>query len=109
MLENFEDRKTKNHITSSNSQFLWRTSPLVETNPLQKDNYAKLTKARYFLICRSCLWCASCIKNETTFTKCPICYNGEIHCTPIGENGNCFFDYSHSKGVELKFANNIRC
>ena len=123
MPENSEDRKIKNHITSSDSQFLakvqskvgasdnvrWRTSPLVEINPLETDNYANLTKERYLLICESCLWCASYIKNQTTFTKCPLCYNGEIDCMPIGEDKNGFSDYSHSKGVELKFANNIRC
>ncbi|MFZ0366766.1 MAG: hypothetical protein WAL21_03695 [Nitrososphaeraceae archaeon] len=115
MPEDSEDRKIKNHITSSDSQFLakvqskvgasdnvrWRTSPLVEINPLETD--------RYLLICESCLWCASYFKNQTTFTKCPLCYNGEIDCMPIGEDKNGFFDYSHSKRVELKFANNIRC
>lgn len=123
MLEDSEDRKIKNHITSSDSQFLakvqgkvgvsdevrWRTSPLVEINPLDTDNYAKLTKARYFLICESCLWCASYIKNQTTFTTCPLCYNGKIGCMPIADDKNGFFDYRHSKGVELKLANNIRC
>jgi hypothetical protein len=123
MLENSEDRKIKNHITSSDNQFLaegqskvgasgkvrWETSPLVEINPLEADNYAKLTKARYLLICESCLWCASYIKNQTTLTKCPLCHTGEIDFMPIGEDKNGFIDYSHSKGVELNFANNIRC
>ncbi len=124
MLENSEDCNIKNLITSSDSQFLAEvqrevgvsdkvrqgTSPLVEINPqLDIDNYAKLTKGRYFLICESCLWCASYIKKQTTFTKCPHCHNGEIDCMPIGEDENYLFDYSHSKGVELKFANNIRC
>ena len=123
MLEDSEDREIKNRITSSDSQFLgklqskvgasdkvrWKTSPLVEINPLKTDNYAELTKARYLLICESCLWCASYVKNQTTFTKCPLCYNGEIDCMPIDEDKNGFFDYSDSKSVELKFANNIRC
>lgn len=124
MPENSEDCKIKNHITSSDSQFLaqiqsevgvsdkviQRTSPLVEKNPqLDINNYAKLTKVRYFMICESCLWCASYIKNQTTFTKCPLCHNGIIDCMPIGEDENYLFDYSYSKGVELKFANNIRC
>lgn len=113
----------KNYFTSSDSQFLtkvhrkveasekdrFRTSQLVKINPLETDIYVNLTKARYFLICRSCLWCASCIKNQTTFTKCPLCYNGEIDCMPIGEDNDCVFDYSHSRHFELKFANNIRC
>jgi hypothetical protein len=123
MLENSEDLKIKNHFTSTDSQFLakvqskvgasdkvrWGKSPFVEINPLDADNYAKLRKARYLLICKSCLWCASYIENQTTFTKCPLCYNGEIDCIPIGEDENCLLNYNHSKGVELKFANNIRC
>ena len=106
MPENSEDRKIKNHITFSDSQFLakvqskvgasdkinWRTPPLKEINPLEMDNYAKLTKARYFLICESCLWCATNIKNQTTFTTCPLCHNGKIDCMPIGEDKNCLFD-----------------
>lgn len=108
MPEKSEDPKIKNHITSSDSQFLakvksevgvsdkvrWRSSPLVEINPLETDNYAELTKARYFLICESCLWCATNIniKNQTTFTTCPFCHNGKIDCMPIGEDKNCLFD-----------------
>ena len=111
------------NITSSDNQFLENlqskvgtadkvrsgTSTLVEVNPLEIDNYAKLTRARYLLICEDCLWCASYIKNQARFTKCPLCYNGEIDCMPIGEDKNCLFDYSHSKDVQLKLANNIRC
>ena len=123
MLENSEVYKKKNHITYSDSQFLakvqskdgasykvrWETSPLVEIDPFETDNYAKLTKAIYFVICESCLWCASCIKNQTTFTTCPLCHNGKIDCMPIADDKNGFFDYRHSKVVELKFANNSRC
>ena len=123
MPENSEVRNIKNHITSSDSQFLskvqskvslsdkfrWRTSPLVEINPLETANYAKLTKARYFLICESCSWCASYVKNQTKLTTCPLCHNGKIDCMPIGEDKNYLFDDSHSKGIELKFADNIRC
>ena len=110
-------------ITSSDNQFLMKvqskyatsdkvrceTSHLVEANPLETDNYAKLTRARYLLICKTCLWCASYIKNQATYTKCPLCYNGEIDCMPIGEDKDGFFDYSHSKDVQLKLANHIRC
>ena len=124
MPENSEDCNIKNLITSSDSQYLAQvqsevgvsdkvregTSPLVKINPqLEIDNYAKLKKVRYFLICESCLWCASYFKNQTTFTKCPLCQKGKIDWMPIGEDENYLFDYSHSKGVELKFANNIRC
>lgn len=124
MAENSEDCNIKYHITSSDGQFLaedkndagvsvmvrWRTSPLVEINQqMQTDNYAKLTKERYFLICESCLWCASSFEHKTTFPKCPLCHEGKIEYIPIGEDENYCFDYSHTKGVELKFSNTIRC
>ena len=113
MPEDSEDRKIKNHTTSSDSQFLakvqskvgtsnkvrWGTSPLVEINPLETDNYANLTKARYLLICASCLWCASYIKNQTTFTKCPFCHNGEIDCIPIGDDKTVFSIIVIPKGL----------
>ena len=82
--ENFE---LKNHNTSSDGQVLANVQN-------------KVTKARNLLICESCLWCASYIKNQTSFTKCPLCYNGEIDCIPIADEKNGFFDYSYSKGVE---------
>ena len=94
--ENSEDLKIKNQITSSDSQYLANVQH-------------KVTKARYLLICESCLWCASYIRNQTTFTRCPLCHNGEIDFMPIADDKNGFFDYSHSKDVVLKFANNIRC
>jgi hypothetical protein len=94
---NPEDLELKNHIKSSDSQFLVNVQ-------------SKVTKERYFLICESCLWCASNIKNQTTFTKCPLCYNGEIDRIPIAaDDKSGFFDYSHSKDAESKFANGIKC
>jgi hypothetical protein len=124
MAGNSEDCNIKNHISSLDCQFLaedqsdirisgkvrWGTSPLVEINQqMETDNYSNFTKERYFLICESCFWCASYFKNQTTFLKCPLCYKGKIECMPIGEAEYCRFDYSHTKGVELTFSNNIRC
>ena len=74
----------------------------------ETDNHVKLTKDRYFLICKSCLWCASYYKDQMAFAQCPLCYDGKIECMPIGDDENYCSDYSHSKGIELKFWNNIR-
>lgn len=95
MTMNSEYLELKNHTKSSDRQFLVNVQ-------------SKVTKERYFLICESCLWCASNIKNQITFTKCPLCYNGEIDRIPIPEDKNGFFDYSHSKDAESKFANSIK-
>ena len=123
MAEYSEDCYIKNRITSSDYQFFddqsdvglsvndgWKISPLVKKNrQAETDNYAKLTKERCFLICPSCFWCASYFKNQTIFLKCPLCHKGKIDCMPIGEDENFRFDYSHTKGVELNFSNNLRC
>jgi hypothetical protein len=110
--------KIKNHFASSDElrrkvgrsdKARSRTSLPIDKNPLERETYTNPTKARYLLICRSCLWCASCINRQATYTKCPLCHNGEIDCMRVGEDHNCLFDYSHSKDFELKFANIIRC
>jgi hypothetical protein len=118
MSENSGDRNIKNHVTSKTltktlsivraSKMVRRKSSIAVINPLM-DNDAKLTKSSYLLICDACLWCASYVNNQIPYSKCPLCFNGEINCMPIGEDKNYLFDYSHSKGVELKLANNIRC
>ena len=108
MFQNSEDCNIKNHITSSGDQLLAdeqsnvgvsvnairRTPPSVEINQqIDTNDYAKVAKERYFLICDSCLWCASYFENEMTDTKCPLCHKGKIDCMPIGEDKNYRFDY----------------
>ena len=83
-------------------------SPSVQINQQSNiDHFTKRMEEVYFLICESCFWCASFIRNKTTFANCPLCRNGKINCIPIGKDNDCFID-CQSKGVELKLANNIR-
>lgn len=103
MFQNSEDCNIKNHIASSGDQLLAdeqsnvgvsvnairRTSPAIEiTQRIDTNAYAKVAKERYFLICNSCLWCASYFENEMTDTKCPLCRKGKIDCMPIGQDKN---------------------
>ena len=107
MFQNSEDCNIKTHITSSGDQLLAgdlsnvgvsvnaisRTPPSVEINQqIDTNGYAKVAKERYFLICDSCLWCASYFENEMTDTKCPLCRKGKIDCMPIDEDKNYRFD-----------------
>jgi hypothetical protein len=109
MFQNSEDCNIKNHITSSGDQLLAdeqsdvgvsvnairRTSPSVEINQqIDTNDYAKVAKESYFLICDSCLWCASYFKKEMTNAKCPLCHKGKIDCMPIGGDKNYRFDYT---------------
>jgi hypothetical protein len=108
MFQNSEDCNIKNDITSSCDQLLAdeqsnllgisvnairRTSPSVEiTQQIDTNAYVKVAKERYFLICDSCLWCASYFDHEMTETKCPVCRKGKIDCMPICEDKNYRFD-----------------
>ena len=59
-----------------------------ENNPDSANkNKNKKQKQMYFLICESCLWCASAqslrpIRKETT-PKCPLCNGNRISIIPI--------------------------
>jgi hypothetical protein len=59
-----------------------------ENNPESANkNKNKKQKQMYFLICESCLWCASAqslrpIRNET-IPKCPLCNGNRISIIPI--------------------------
>ena len=106
MFQNSEDCNIKNHITSGDQLLadeqsnvevsvnaIRRTSPSVGINQqIDTNDYAKVAKERYFLICDSCLWCASYFENEVTDTKCPLCRKGKIDCMPIGEGKNYRLD-----------------
>lgn len=108
MFQNSEECNIKNDITSSCDQLfadeqsnllgisvnaIRRTSPSVEiTQQIDTNAYAKVAKERYFLICDSCLWCASYFDHEMTETKCPVCRKGKIDCMPICEDKNYRFD-----------------
>ncbi|HEY7228177.1 MAG TPA: hypothetical protein VH481_08635 [Nitrososphaeraceae archaeon] len=122
MFEGFEDCNIKNHISSSDALLLsvdesdigvsvnqkQNTSPSVEVNrPSRINDYAKLTKGKNFLICDSCLWCASYFEREMNYAKCPVCKKGKIEYMPIRDEEWSIFDHSDNRGIEL-ISNKIR-
>jgi hypothetical protein len=46
------------------------------------------SESKYFLICKSCFWCATCLDGSKMITKCPVCYNddGLLDSLPIIDN-----------------------
>ena len=123
MFEGYEDCKTRNHITSSDCQVLsdykrigvsvngmQTTSQSVQVEePTNINDYARVMKGKYLLICDSCLWCASYFESELTYAKCPGCNKGKTECMPISEEkrNSYRFNYSDNQGVELINSNNI--
>lgn len=65
----------------------------------------------YFLICKSCFWCASYISSQmpginnytTTMPNCPACLEETIESLPIALNEEYKFDYNNERGVILEF------
>jgi hypothetical protein len=59
-----------------------------------------------FLICQSCLWCASYFDNTNNYNKCPFCKVGNLESLPIAGNESYKFDYNSKSGVILEFLKN---
>lgn len=38
-----------------------------------------------FLICNSCLWCASWLDNDNSIQRCPICASEKLESIPVAE------------------------
>jgi hypothetical protein len=66
----------------------------------------------FFLICQSCLWCASSLNNRSMTinddnnsdnNKCPLCKNGNLESLPIASNEGYKFDSVAKSGVILEF------
>jgi hypothetical protein len=62
----------------------------------------------HFMICESCLWCASSLyfnNTDITITECPICDSSrKLDSIPICENENYSFNYDSKSGVLLEFS-----
>jgi hypothetical protein len=67
-----------------------------------------------FLICQSCLWCASTFNDRfmsrhddnVNNNKCPLCKIGNLESLPIADNESYKFDYDSKSGVILEFLKN---
>ena len=67
-----------------------------------------------FLICQSCLWCASTFNDRfmssdddnVNNNKCPFCKIGNLESLPIADNESYKFDYDSKSGVILEFLKN---
>ena len=76
------------------------TSRRRNSESYSKSNYD--SDSKYFLICKSCFWCASRLNRSNMITKCPMCDNnndGLLDSIPISDNLVYKIDYG--KNVEL--------
>ena len=70
----------------------------------------RISEETYFLLCRTCFWCASYISpqihnriTKQVITKCPSCIGGDIESLPIAKNEEYRFGYDTKRGVTMEF------
>ena len=51
-------------------------------NQYSIERYPEILVQKYFLICKSCLWCLSSINGHTLMQDCPVCH-GDLDCILI--------------------------
>lgn len=61
----------------------------------------KRKDCKYFLICGSCFWCASCF-DHSSIEVCPSCLESRVESMPLS-NEICEFQYDGKRGVTLEF------
>ena len=75
----------------------------------QQSEYDLHAESKYFLICKSCFWCASCLNRSNVISKCPVCANnvdGLLDSTPISDKEVYRIDCNRKRGITLEFTTN---
>jgi hypothetical protein len=76
------------------------------------ESYSKSNNdpdSKYFLICKSCFWCASCLNRSNMISKCPVCVcannvDGLLDSIPISDKELYRIDCNRKRGITLEFA-----
>ena len=64
----------------------------IANNEAGLDN-TKISKQTHFLLCETCLWCASYLRRK-----------GRVESIPISDNDVYSFDYDPKRGITLEFS-----
>ena len=97
----FTDKRNGLHESSSNSS----GSPRRKSEPYPNYNYH--AESKYFLICKSCFWCASYLNRSNMISKCPVCANNVdalLDSIPISDKELYRIDCNRKRGITLEFA-----
>lgn len=74
---------------------------LGQSSPLElcRDRMGKAD----FIICKSCYWCASCLKADYVFETCLHCKSGIVDSLPISDDEFYKIEFWDNGNVELIF------
>jgi len=82
----------------------------VDTQLCEKENEHGSTYLgkRFFLMCKSCYWCASCLMDDQAyFSICPECLTDKMEWLPISQSEYYRLDFDQKLGMVLQFSNNV--
>jgi hypothetical protein len=57
---------------------------MINTGHNQRSETIRSYHDAKFIICNSCLWCASWLAGDNFFQRCPICMGEKLELIPIG-------------------------
>ena len=67
--------------------------------PIIQQNKNEFTDERYFLMCKSCYWCASCLTNDDGYiSTCPVCDTNKMEWLPISQSESYRLEYDDIRG-----------
>jgi hypothetical protein len=80
----------------------------IDTHYRVRDNEGFYKNNRFFLMCKSCYWCASCLMDdEGYFSICPECLTNKMEWLPISQSECYRVDFDQKMGMVLHFWNNV--
>jgi hypothetical protein len=76
-------------FTDSTEMRCENSSTRRSNNSEPYSEYNPDAESKYFIICKSCFWCASCLNRSNMITRCPVCDtndDGLLDSIPISAN-----------------------
>jgi hypothetical protein len=82
---------------------LWFIIVTSNISKLFHESEDKFIDKKNFLICKTCLWCASCMANPLTIKSCPSCGRNEVESMPIADYESYKLDCDYIHDLALGF------
>lgn len=83
------------------------TSVIVSISKIEPNihqNKDEFTDTRYFLMCKCCYWCASCMTSDNGYISiCPVCGSHKMEWLPISHSESYRLTQDPIQGMALDF------
>ena len=100
------DKEPKNNPRLNGPRTASHCELKIDMHFCEKEKNIYLDK-RFFLMCKSCYWCASCLMDDQGyFSICPECLTNKMEWLPISQSECYRVDFDQKMGMVLHFWNN---